>query len=105
LLLGEGWPQTDVARELNTTTKSIQRWLKKADFADLVAKARRRKLEDNPTPTAVLTSALAATKRDGSPDWQMRVTAAKALLGKTPAGDTPAEKVRETRIYVGEEES
>lgn len=103
MLLGEGWQQKDVAFELNTTTKSIQRWLKKPDFADLVAKARRRKLSDNPTPTSVLTSALAATKTNGSPDWQIRVVAARALIGRTPAGESPEEKVRETRIYVGED--
>jgi hypothetical protein len=102
-LLGEGWKHLDVAEELGTTTKSIQRWLKKPDFQALVDKAHRRKLDDNPTPASVLTGALSATKRDGSPDWQMRVTAARALLGKVPEAIDPEERVRETRVYIGED--
>ena len=99
-MLGEGWKQADVARELGTTTKSINRWLHKPDFQKLVDAAHKRNLEENPTPVSVLTSALTATKRDGAPDWQMRVTAARALLGKVPEGETPEEQIRETRIYI-----
>lgn len=98
--LGLGWEAKRVAAEAGVTPKAIQRWRKRNDFRELAETSRRRVLEENPTPTAVLASAMSATKRDGSPDWQMRVTAARALLGSAPLGETSEEKVRETQIFL-----
>ena len=101
--VGLGWLIKDIAEQTGCSTKAIQRWQHRDDFRALVEQSRRRVLEANPTPTAVLTAALNAVRKDGSPAWDIRCSAAKALLGATPLGDTPEERVRETRIYIGQE--
>jgi len=101
--LGLGWTVKRVAQEAGVSTKTVQRWQRRADVRALVERSRGRVLEENPSPTAVLTAALSATKKDGSPDWNLRVVAARALLGRAPDGEGPEERVRETRIFVGAE--
>lgn len=103
-MLGEGVQVRDVARQVERHPRSVSKWRKNPEFEELVRQARLRLLEENPTPTATLEAALSATRRDGGPDWQSRITAARALLNGTPAGETPEEQVRETRIYIGGED-
>jgi hypothetical protein len=49
---------------------------------------------------ATLEAALTATRRDGSPDWNVRVQAARALLGREPDGDSAPEKVDQARTKI-----
>jgi hypothetical protein len=62
---------------------------------------REERLAEYPTARAALEAALHATTPRGLPDWSIRVQAARALLGHEPRGGDAVEKVRETRIYLG----
>jgi transposase len=100
LLGGRGWQQKAVARELNISEKSVQRWRKRSDFAALIEQRRAASLAASPTVQSVLASALSATRRDGSPDWSTRLKACQLLLTDGRDHKEGAQEVRETRIYV-----
>jgi hypothetical protein len=99
-LIGQGGLQRDAAREVGVHAGTVKRWAAREDFREAVDRARRTLLARNPGPEATLEAALTARRRDGAPDWQSRITAARALLGREPVGATPAEKVRETVIHM-----
>ncbi len=102
-LLGAGHDQAQTAAEVDTTTTSIRRWLKRDDFAALVKEAREKALDENPTARSVCEQALTATKSNGQPSWPIRLAAAKLLLqdsGSVP-GDAPA---RAERIFMDPED-
>jgi hypothetical protein len=83
-LLGRGVLQIDVAREVGVSTKTIQRWAKTDDFEAEVQRARRDR------DTGAIEGALNAVKRDGTPDWNVRLRAHAQLYGKKPpAPDAP----------------
>src|SRR5438128_92397 len=74
-LVSLGWGNTAVAKQLGVGTKTVQRWRKLDGFEDLT------KREVEPSIRAVLEDAMQhAHKRDGSPDYGVRITAAKALM-------------------------
>jgi hypothetical protein len=100
-LLGRGWTNEEVATELGTSSRTISRWKEHPDFLEAVRRVREEQLAEYPTARAALEAALHATTPRGLPDWSVRVQAARALLGHEPRGSDVAEKVRETRIYVG----
>jgi len=99
-LIGHGRLQREAAAEVGVHPGTVKRWAARPDFRKAVDQARAVLLKDNPAPQATLEAALTATRRDGSPDWQSRITAARALLGREPEGDSPQAKVRETTIHL-----
>jgi hypothetical protein len=98
-LIGSGQLQREAAAEVGVHPGTVKRWMRREDFRSTVDRARAALLAENPGPQATLEAALNASKRDGSPDWQSRITAARALLGREPKGSSPEEKVRETTIH------
>jgi hypothetical protein len=104
-LLGQGHSRAEVAEAVGVHEASISRWRSDPDFAAAEAEARKAHLNANPTAAATLEAALSATRKDGTPDWQTRVQAARALLGTKAATGSPDEVVRQTRIYVGVEDA
>jgi hypothetical protein len=99
-LLGQGWKRDAVAAEVGVHPVSISRWGDHAPFKEAVENARRAHLAANPTAAATLEAALAATRANGTPDWQTRVAAARALLGRNARG-APGDVVRQTRVFIG----
>jgi hypothetical protein len=98
-LIGQGWTRAEVAEEVGVHELTVTRWGRREDFREAVERSRRALLDANPSPAAVLEAALHATDKDGNPDWQVRLGAARALLGHSPKGGSPEEKVRETVIH------
>lgn len=97
-LLGRGWTKSRVAREVGTSGTSIRRWLKRSDFRALIERRRESVVSDSPTPKATLEEALTATNSRGEPDWKVRVSAARALVG-ADRGPVAEAEVRETVIH------
>ena len=108
VMVGKGAKFKDVAREVGVHAETISRWSKLEDFQQVAEQAREDVLADEPSAVATLEAALGATKTDGSPDWRVRVDAARTLIGRRgTGGGEPDKKIRETRIYVkpeGEDE-
>lgn len=104
-LIGRGWQYKDAAAEVGVHAETVSRWTKREDFQEAVKQARADNLAEQPEAVAVLEAALSATKPDGSPDWRIRVDAARTLVGRkgTGGGAAPA-KTRETIIYAPPDE-
>lgn len=96
-LVGAGWMKKDVAAEVGVHPRTCSKWAAREDFKALVARARASVVAEAPTAQETLQAALAATMSSGAPDWKVRVSAARALIG----ADGPTEPVaeRETRIF------
>jgi len=103
--MAAGLADKDVAAEIGVVPKTIQRLKQRDDFRALVRSHRDAIMPETITAEAVLTSALSATKKDGQPDWQTRVTAARAILA-TPVTDAEAraEAERVTTIFLPDPE-
>jgi hypothetical protein len=99
-LIGQGQQQREAASEVGVHRGTVKRWMGRKDFREAMDRARAALLDRNPAPQATLEAALTATKASGVPDWQVRVSAAKTLLGREPEGDTAADQVRETTIHL-----
>lgn len=100
-LLAAGVQDKAAAAEVGVAPKTVQRWKQRDDFAALVRKQRESMLPEVPTAEAVLTAGLSATKRDGQPDWSVRIAAAKALLSTEVASpEARAEASRAVEIYL-----
>jgi hypothetical protein len=97
-LLGQGWKQKLVASEVGVSTTSIRRWLKREDFRALVTRRAESVLSSAPTARVTLEEALTATKADGTPDYKIRVSAARALIGADGRAPDPG-PARETLIH------
>jgi hypothetical protein len=96
-----GWGSRRVAEEVGVGQKTITRWKQLPEFQQAVAQSRPQR-DENPTIRAVLEEALTtATKRDGNPDWQVRVSAARALmqLGDLPIPEAESQPQRTLVIY------
>ena len=78
--------------EVGVHRGTVKRWMAREDFRAAVDRARTALLDRNPGPQATLEAALTATKANGSPDWQVPVLAARALLGREPNGDSPTRR-------------
>lgn len=105
-LIGRGWRYKDAAAEVGVHAETISRWTKREDFQEAVKQTRVDHMDEQPEAVKVLEQALSATKADGSPDWRIRVDAARTLVGRkgTGGGASPP-KVRERRIYVSPDEA
>ena len=79
-LLGRGKTQVAVADELGVDVATVRRWQRVDGFQEAVKAARDELLAENPEVRRVLLEALEATRKDGQPDWQARLTAARLLL-------------------------
>jgi hypothetical protein len=96
-LVGRGLTKKEAAAEAGVSARTMTNWSKREDFQALAQQHRDQVLSETPTAKATLEAALTATKRDGSPDWQTRVSAARALVTAkgASAGGEP-EPPRET---------
>lgn len=91
-LVALGWGTSYVAEQVGVGSKTITRWKRLPEFAAQVERLRPVR-DDNPNIRAVLEDALVnATKRDGSPDYPARISAARALmqLGAQPNPEADA---------------
>lgn len=91
-LLGRGMFMRLVAERVGVSPKTIRRWKDIGAFEVAVERARADAVD--PTIESTLRSALQAAKRDGTPDWQTRVAAARTLahLGRTGEGSEPRDE-------------
>ena len=71
---------------------TVSRWRGDPDFEALVRRSREAMLDDAPTVRSTLEAALLATRRDGSPDWNARVQAARILMQAPPEQEPEAER-------------
>lgn len=99
-LLGRNWTGKDVATEIGVSEKTVQRWKQKPEFQAVVKERRDAVLAELPNAKSVLESALNATRKDGSPDWQIRVAAAKALMTTVSPAPPPPDAQPRTIIYL-----
>jgi hypothetical protein len=90
-LTARGLTQQQVAELLGCSAKTVQRDLEDPEVSALVDSLGEP--ADDPA-VATLRSALLATRRDGAPDWNARVSAARALLAApedpAPSPSNPA---------------
>jgi hypothetical protein len=84
-LLAQGLGTEAIARELDVSPRTIQRYKKLPDVQRLVASRVRA---EDPTSDAVLRDALNACKRDGAPDHAIRLQELKLLI-QTGSKPTP----------------
>lgn len=87
-LLGRGLTRKAAAAEAGVAPRTVSRWRQDEDFEALVRRSRESLLDDRPTVRSTLEAALLATRRDGSPDWNARVQAARILM-TAPVEDEP----------------
>lgn len=100
-LMAAGLQDKAVAAELKVAPKTIQRWKARDDFRALMRTQRESLMPEAPTAEAVLTTALSATRKDGFPDWQTRIAAARAILSTEVASpEARVEANRVTEIYL-----
>ena len=78
-LLGRGYSQREVGRLVGRSERTIRAWFGDVDGFRQAAQAVQAETSD-PMALDTLRLALGATRKDGSPDWSIRVSAAKALL-------------------------
>ena len=101
ILIGRGLSCRATAHELSISERSLTRWRKLPAFREAETRARADFLAERPSGIrAVLEQALHATKRNGEPDFPVRLRAAQLLLGAPPEQDpsTPVEP-RIVKIY------
>jgi hypothetical protein len=104
VLLAQGRMQYEVAEEIGVNPRTISRWTANESFRSIIKEHRESLVPGSKSAVAVLETALDATRKNGDPDWDIRVRAASALL-KSPVADDPAKEkaARVERIYVGED--
>ena len=73
-----GLTQREVAQAVGRSERTVRLWLREVEGFREAASAAGAVEEVSPVET--LQTALEARRADGSPDWRIRVTAAKALL-------------------------
>jgi hypothetical protein len=98
-LIGRGAQKKDVAEEVGVSANTVSSWLKREDFRALAQERREAVLDENPTARATLEAALTATRTDGSPDFKVRVAAARALIAVDGPGEKPPKVPRETEFF------
>lgn len=100
-LLGAGLQVREVAAEIGVNPRTITRWSRRGDVAALARRHREVAMPGVATAEGVLEAALAATRANGQPDWQARITAARALLtAPTAAVEAKAKAARIERVYI-----
>jgi uncharacterized protein YjcR len=97
-LIGQGWKRKLVAAEVGVSPKTLRRWSHREDFRALVTRRTESVLSSAPTARVTLEEALNATKADGTPDYKIRVSAARALIGADGRAPDPG-PARETLIH------
>ena len=75
------------AAEAGVAPRTVSRWRRDEDFEALVRRSREALLDSAPTVRSTLEAALLATRRDGSPDWNARVQAARILMQAPPEAE------------------
>ena len=84
-LLRRGFTQREAAVAVGRSERTIRSWLSEVDgFREAATPWPER---EGVSPRETLEAALEAVKPNGSPDWRIRVDAAKALLANS---DGPA---------------
>jgi hypothetical protein len=76
-LLRRGCSQREAGRAVGRSERTIRVWLREVQGFREAAESGS---DAGESPVDTLQLALSATRGDGSPDWRIRVTAAKALL-------------------------
>jgi hypothetical protein len=103
-MIGRGWTLEKVSGEVGASVRTLERW--KSDlpeFASAVKAARDKVLDEVPVAKAVAEAALSATKRNGDPDWTVRIQAARLLMaGAGAEAPDPTDAPQPTVIYVRE---
>lgn len=90
-LLGRGLTQREAASLVGRSERTIRAWLTGVPGFREAVHAGQAETGD-PTALETLRGALRASRRDGSPDWSIRLQAARALLHAPPEPDEPAAK-------------
>lgn len=98
-LLGRNFSQPEVGRLVGRSERTIRTWLRDVEGFREAVQAARAETSD-PTALDTLRHALAATRKDGSPDWPTRVQAARALLQAPPELEQP--DAQPTIVYAPE---
>jgi hypothetical protein len=103
--LGRGDPADEVAAEASVSKRTLTNWRGRDDFAEIMAGARAKAIDQEPTMRAVLEDAAHnATRPDGSTDWSTRVAAARALIGADGFGAPPEPPPPETEYFLDDED-
>lgn len=97
-LIGNGTSQTDAAKAVGVSRRSVCAWMKRDDFVAVIRQARNVTLDESPNARSVLEAALMATDRQGHPLWRDRINAARALTG-LGGGGKPPEPAAQEIIY------
>jgi len=100
LRVAAGEEVRSIAKDIGVAPRTVSRWKDREDFAELVRKQRAALVGELESPEEVARSALVATKKDGTPDWNARLTACRILLAAPAASKEAKSAARETRIYV-----
>ncbi len=103
-LMARGDTYVQIGEVCGVSTKSIQRWSQRSDFADIVRNEREHLVPALLLAQEALVRALSARKRDGSDDYQIQVAAAKVLMGSPIADQGVKEAVRATTIFLPDDE-
>ncbi|HXH89753.1 MAG TPA: helix-turn-helix domain-containing protein [Gaiellaceae bacterium] len=100
LLLGRGLSCRAVAQELRISERTITRYRAVPGFTEAERRAHNERVGEETGLRGVLDQALYAVKRDGSPDFQIRLKAAALLLNAPPdEGDPNTPVIVRERIY------
>ena len=103
--LAEGKQVKDVAADLSIDKSTLGRWKHIPEFTALIRHHREGLVPETATAEATLTAALSATRKDGTPAWEHRIAAAKALLSAPVTSDPAREQAaRVERIFLSPEE-
>lgn len=85
LIGGQGYEQKDAAEAVETTARTVRRWLTDVpEFAALVRARREAALDTSPSARSVLEAGLNATTAKGEPDWPTRLKSAELLIRSSP---------------------
>jgi hypothetical protein len=101
-MIGRNWTLEKVSEEVGASVRTLERWkVTNPEFASAIKATRDKLLDEVPTAKAVAEAALSATKKDGTPDWSIRVAAARLLItGAAPDAPDPADERPPTIIYI-----
>ena len=97
-LRARGLTHKAIAERLGVSAKTIGRWGKARAFAQAVGRARED--VNDGSALATLRAALAASTRDGSPDWPIRLQAARLLLAHEKAGEAAGPEAAAINVHI-----
>src|SRR5215213_4044549 len=98
-LRGRGWGMREIATELGVSERSLTRWFKLPAVQAEQGRARQEAQTEHPLSIrATMEQQLLACRRDGSPDWQARASAAKILASLPPEESSDGDRIELFRI-------